>query len=66
LLAELARAIDELRERLDAIRLAVVALPEDERREVITAICSATERLGDLYCDFGSDMLRMLGTLGNA
>ena len=65
-LAELYRAIDEVREHLDAIRAMVAALPEDERREVIIAICSATERLGDLYTDFGADMLRMLGTLGSA
>jgi len=44
----------------------VATLPEDERREVIITVCSATEKLGDLYTDFGADMLRMLGTLGSA
>ena len=66
LLAELDRAIEEVREHLDAIRVMVAALPGDERGEVILAICSATERLGDLYTDFGIDMLRMLGPLGSA
>ena len=65
-LAELVRAIDEVRDHLDAIRVMVAALPEDERREVIIAIYSASARLGGLYTDFGADMLRMLGTLGSA
>jgi hypothetical protein len=66
LLAELTHAIEEVRDHLDAIRVMVATLPEDERRQVTTAICSATERLGDLYTDFGADMLRMLDTLGSA
>jgi len=66
LLAELSHAIDEVRAHLDAIKVMVATLPEDERREVIITVCSATEKLGDLYTDFGGDMLRMLGTLGSA
>lgn len=66
LLADLTRAINEVRAHLDTIKVRVATLPEDERRDVIITVCTATEKLGDLYADFGADMLRMLGTLGSA
>jgi hypothetical protein len=66
LLDGLAGAIDEVRRHLDAIRAVIAALPEDKRREVIAAVFSATQSLGDLYSDFAADMLRTLGTLGSA
>lgn len=66
LLHELAGAIEKVRRNLDAIRAVVAALPEDQRREVIAAVFSATVSLGDLYSDFAAERLRMLGTLGSA
>jgi hypothetical protein len=60
------RRDSEVRRRLDAIRAALAVLPEGQRRDVIAAVFSAAERLGDLYAEFAADMLRMLGTLGSA
>jgi hypothetical protein len=65
-LDELAGAIHEVRRQLDAIRAGIAALPEDQRRDVIAVVFSATQSLADLCDEFAADMLRMLGTLGNA
>lgn len=65
-LKELDGAIQEVRRRLDALRAVIAELPEDQRHEIITAVFSATQSLGDLYDEFAADMLRILGTLGSA
>ena len=65
-LDELDGAIHEVRRRLDALRAVIAVLPEDQRHEIIAAVFSATQSLGDLYAEFATDMLRILGTSGSA
>jgi hypothetical protein len=65
-LTELEDAIQEMRRHLDTTKMAIAALPEDQRHEAVFAALLAIAHLGDLYADFAADMLRIVGSQGTA
>jgi hypothetical protein len=65
-LVRLVAAIDGAREALTAIEEIIAVMPETQRRVVIPIVLSAAQSLGDLYAEFGMEMLRMLSAHGTA
>ena len=63
---ELQDAIQALRRHLGTTKVAIAALPKDQRHEAAFAALLAIAHLEDLYVDFAADMLRMVGGRGTA
>jgi hypothetical protein len=65
-LVRLAAAIDAARDALKEIEEIIAVMPETQRCVVIPIVLSAAQSLGDLYAEFGMEMLRMLSAHGTA